>query len=168
MFHRRRRVTRMAPVIQSFKKVMNDAPASRAAGATIDLKMSDGEDSVAAGQTGPIDAGVPTGSLIKFFEIQYCVTNLVAISLFMHVSIQLIRSGQTNIAPNVVGGNPQRNQVFYQKLYSVGKEQNSTLIVRFKVPKRFQRVRDGDTWQFVRTGSAVYTDATQVIYKFYR
>ncbi len=158
----------MRPVIQSFKKVLDAAGTSRAAGATIPHFMSEGVDSVAAGQTSPTDDDVPTGSIIKAFYIDYCVTNLVAISFFHDVSIQLLHTGQTAVSPLVVGGSPQRNQVFFQKVYSVGKEQSSTLAFWFKVPKKFQRVREGDKWQFVVNGSAVYTDRLKVIYKFYR
>ncbi len=158
----------MQPVIQSYKKVINEAPTSRAAGAVIALNIARGVDSVAAGQTGPIDADVPTGSVIKFIEIQYSVTNLVAVSLFHFISIQLILNGQSGIAPDVVGGSAQRNQVHFQTTYSVGKEQNSTRIFRFKIPKRFQRMREGMIWQFSRIGSAVYADNVQAIYKFYR
>lgn len=158
----------MSPVIQSFKKVLNDAPTSRASGAKISLNLVKGVDSSAAGQTGPVDADVPTGSIVKYIEIQFSVTNLVNVSLYMHVSIQQLQSGQSSIIPNVIGGNPQRNQVFFQNMFSVGQTQNSTHIMRFKVPKKFQRVREGTVWQFVYTGDQVYTNAIQVIYKFYR
>lgn len=165
---RRRRSGGARSVIQSYKKVIDVAPTSRGAGANIAHAMSEGIDSVAAGQTSPTDDNVPTGSIIKAFYINYCTTNLVAISQFMFVSIQLLRTGQSLVSPRLVGGDPQRNQVFYQKMYSVGKEQNSTLAFWFKVPKSFQRVRDGDRWQMIIQGTAVHTDAFQCVYKFYR
>ena len=155
-------------VIQSFKKVINSPGTSRAAATVIQHFISTGTDSVAAGQTGPTDDAVPTGSIIKAFYINYCATNLVAVSHFHHVSVQLTRSGQSVVDPTVVGGNPQRNQVFFQKLYSIGKEQNSTIAFWFKVPKKYQRVREGDKWSFVVNGDTVYSDAYQCIYKFYR
>lgn len=158
----------MAPVIQSFKKVINVAPASRLSSTDIENNMSVGTDSVAAGQVGPIDAAVPTGSVIKYFEIQWAMGNLSGGSLFMHVAIQLIHQGQVIVSPNVVGGNAQRNQVFFQTFFQIGTEQNGSRIFRFKVPKKFQRVREGDVWKFVRQGSEVYADGLQIIYKFYR
>ncbi len=158
----------MAPVIQSFKKVLNFAPASRAAGANITASISVGQDSVAAGQISTNDPNVPTGSIIKFFEIQWSLGNLTDGNNFLHCTIQRTHSGQSTIAANVVGGSPQRNQVFMQRSFQLGDRQSGSRTYRFKVPKKFQRVREGDAWFFTRTGNAVYTDALQVIFKFYR
>ncbi len=155
-------------VVQSYKKVLNEAPASRVPATNIVSTMANGVDSVAAGQTGPTDAAVPTGCVIKFFEIQWAMGNLSGGNNFFHVVIQLLRSGQSNVSPNVVGGNPQRNQVFFQSMFQIGTDQNGSRVYRFKVPKRFQRMREGDSWKFVRQGSATYTDGTQIIFKFYR
>ncbi len=168
MVRRFRRRMGMRPVIQSFKKVLNDAPASRLSATNIQTTLSVGVDSTAAGQTGPTDAGVPTGSLIKFFEIQWAMGNVSGGNNFFHVAIEQIHSNQGIIAPNVVGGSPQRNQVFYQSLFQIGTDQNGSRTYRFKVPRKYQRVREGDEWRFVRQGSATFTDGVQVIYKFYR
>ncbi len=168
-FRRRmRRSSGPRPVIQSFKKVLNFAPISQSAGSTITRVLVDGTDSVAAGQTGVTDSDVPTGAIIKYIEIQWAVNNLVNTSCFMNMTIQLLHSGQFAISPLVVGGNPQRNQVYHQQLFSIGQSQNSNHIYRFKVPKRVQRVREGDLWVFAHNGSAIHTDSMQVIYKFYR
>lgn len=158
----------MGQVIQSFKKVLNFALTSRGAGAIIAFPVSIGQDSVAAGQTGVTDPNVPTGSIIKYFEITYTDVNLVAVSHTINWTIQQLHSGQSRIDPRVVGGNPQRNQVFAQGLFSVGRDQNSTHIMKFKVPPKFQRVREGDTWDFAIVGLAVHADSCQIIYKFYR
>ncbi len=165
--NRRRRSLGINP-IQSFKKVLNFAPTSRAAAATIVQVLVQGVDSTAAGQTAPTDPLVPTGSIVKYIEIQFAYTNLVLISLFFHISIQHLRSGQASVSPLLVGGDPQRNQVHWQMLRSLGQTQNGNFVIKFKVPSQFQRVRDGDKWDLVFNGSAVYTQATQVIYKFYR
>ncbi len=164
----RRRSTRMAPVIQSYKKVLNFAPISRVSGTTFSDDLSLGVDSVPAGQTGVTDPQVPTGSVIKFFEIQWALGNVSGGNNFFHVTIQKVHTGQGSVAPDVIGGSPQRNQVFFQSLFQIGTDQNGSRVYRFKVPKRFQRVRDGDSWRFVRKGSATFTEAIQVIYKFYR
>ncbi len=155
-------------VIQSFKKVLNDAPTSRVPATNIVLNLAKGVDSVAAGQTGVIDADVPTGCVIRSIEIQWSYANLSGGNCFIHTTIQKLRSGQGGIAANLVGGNPQRNQVFHQTMRSIGTDQNGNAVFRLKIPKMFQRMREGDVWQFSRTGTAVYTDALQVIYKFYR
>ncbi len=164
-----RRMRRSTPrnVIQSYKKVINFAPTSRTPVGQV-LVLTNGVDSVAAGQTGPTDADVPTGSVIRYIEITYCFTNLLAVVLFHHMSIQLTHSGQTVITANVVGGDPQRNQVFFQKLMSLGQNQNGFYTMRFKVPPKFQRVREGDKWNLSYIANNSYTDAVQVIYKFYR
>lgn len=166
-YRRRRPMRRSLTPVQSFKKVLNQAPTSESV-TTHELNLSTGTDSVAAGQTSATDAAVPTGSIIKYFEIQYSCANLVSVALFLHMSIQQTRSGQIAIAPNAVGGDPQRNQVHFLKMSQIGKDQNANYIFRFKIPKKFQRVREGDNWKFVWANDQICTDALQVIYKFYR
>ncbi len=166
-FRTRSRI-RMAPVIQSYKKVLNFAPISRVSGTTFSDNMSLGVDSVPAGQTSVTDPNVPTGSVIKFIEIQWALGNVSGGNNFFHVAIEQVHTGQGSLAPDVVGGDPQRNQIFYQSLFQIGTDQNGSRTYRFKVPKKFQRVRDGDSWRFVRKGSATFTESIQIIYKFYR
>ncbi len=169
-YGRRRSRRRSSPraVIQSFKKVINTGPSSRPATTKVDFDVSKGVDSVAAGQISAVDVDVPTGSVIKGFEVQYCVQNLVNVAAFLHVSIQQLRANQLSIDPRVVGGDPQRNQVFWQRVYCIGQNQNVNIIKRFKIPPKFQRVRDGDEWVLTVISSQVYTDTYQAIYKFYR
>lgn len=155
-------------VIQSYKKVLNFAPASHAASTQIANVLTNGVDSVAAGQTGPTDANIPTGAIVTEIEIQYSVTNLVSVSAFLHLTIQRVHFGQGAIAGNAVGGNAQRNQVHYQCMKSLGQNQNNNYVFKFKVPKKFQRVRESDTWIFSTLCDQIWTDSIQVIYKFYR
>lgn len=155
-------------VVQSFKKVINEAPTSRPAATTIGRTASVGTDSVAAGQTSATDTAVPTGSVIKYIEFHYSFVNLVNVASFMHLCIQLLHSGQTAVAPNVVGGSPQRNQVFWQAQRCLGQTQNGNMVIRFKIPPKYQRVREGDSWQLTRTCDTVFSDSCQLIYKFYR
>lgn len=155
-------------VIQSYKKVLNQALISRGSASDLDFNLTSGVDSIAAGQTGVIDADVPTGSVVKYIEILLAFTNLVAVSNILNFGIQLVHSGQTPVSMLTVGGNPQRNQVFRQYLKSIGKEQNSNFTIKFKVPPKFQRIREGDRWVFSRNGSAVFAEAFEVHYKFYR
>lgn len=120
--------------------------------------------------TGPSAANneVPVGAVVKYIEIQHPTMNLVSVAAFMNIAIQHLRSGQTIIDPRAVGGNPQRNQVHFQTTFSLGKEQNQTRVYRFKIPKKFQRVREGDKWEFTYICSQIFTDQVQIIYKFYR
>ncbi len=169
MRHYRRRSMGPRTVIQTYKKVINEAPTSRAAGASINHVLSNGVDSLAQGQTGPSDALVATGSVITNFNINYCTMNLADTVCFLHFSVQQLRSGQANtINPNVVGGNPQRNQVFFQALRSVGPNQNMNIAINFKIPKKYQRVREGDFWFVTILGTAIHTDTIQTIYKTLR
>ncbi len=168
MPRRFRRRRSMGSITQSFKKVLNGAPTSRAAGAKIQFILVEGVDSTAAGQTTPTDAKVPTGSIVKYIEIQYAWSNLVSISEFHHWTLQLAYSNQSFIAANVVGGDNQRNQVYHQNMRILGKDQNGNLTLKWKIPKPIQRVREGQFLALVYEGSAVYTDAIQAIYKFYR
>ncbi len=171
MFHRGFRGSRRRngprAVVQSYKKVINIAPASLTT-ARIEDVISNGKDSVAAGQTSPTDADVPTGALIKFIEIQFSQANLVAVAMFTNWSIMQLHSEQTAVGPNVVGGSARRNQVFRQGLYMLGQNQNNNRTIRFKVPPKFQRVREGDSWRFVHISDQVSSASTQIIYKFYR
>lgn len=167
MRRRRSRMPRPRQVIQSFKKVINQAPASVAAGSNV-YQIAQGVDSVAAGQTSAVDVNVPTGSIIKNITIQFSLANLVSIATFAHVAIVHLRSGQSAPAANVVGGDPRRNQVHYQNLYSIGKDQNRDIKINFKIPAKFQRVREDDQWVFVITTNQITTQVSQYIYKFYR
>ncbi len=154
-------------VIQSFKKVINEAPASTAAGSR-NIIFVTGVDSVAAGQTGPGDSGVPTGSVIRFVEIQISLGQIVGGSVFVHYSLQLLRSGQSAVASNVIGGSNRRNQVMHQNMYQLGINQNFNRTLKMKIPRMFQRIREGDLWLLEVTTGNTLTQAFQIIYKFYR
>ncbi len=163
---RRRSSRRPGPVVQSYKQVFTGAPITRAASTDFNTVMCLGVDNY----TGPslIANEIPTGAVVKFIEIQYSAVNLVSIASFMWISIQHLRSGQSAISSRSVSGNPQRNQVHHQVLYSLGPTQNNNRTFRFKIPKKYQRIREGDTWVFARQSDTVFTESLQVIYKFYR
>ncbi len=163
----RSRGSRPRQVIQSFKKVLDFAPTSLIAG-KVDRSMTLGTDSVAAGQTGVTDNAVPTGAVVTKIAIHGAVSNLIVANVFIWLSIQRVHSGQSTISPRVVGGNPQRNQVHYQTLRMVGPTQTTNFAFTFKVPKKFQRVREGDEWQLVMESDATTVQAFQIIYTFYR
>ncbi len=139
----RRRFRRSAPkvIVKTYKKVLNFAPASHSAGAKINFDLVIGVDSISPGQTAVTDNNVPIGSIIDYIEIQYGVVNLAAAACFIHTSIQSRLSGQAaTVAPNVVGGNPQRNQVYHQEMRSIGQNQNATFVYKWKVPKHIRRI----------------------------
>lgn len=158
----------MAPVIRSYKKVLNFAPASQMAGTDVFRTLTIGLDNASSGQLGVTDATIPTGCIVKYIEIQYCVSNLLGSTMFLHGHISQMNSGQVVPSPLTIGGDPLRNQIHHQFMFSVGQFQNSTHIFRFKIPKKFQRVREGTQWFFTVNGSGVFADVVQVIYKFYQ
>lgn len=157
----------LGTVVQSFKKVLNHTPASLSTAAQqYDLVV--GVDSVAAGQTSSVDANVPTGSVIKSITIWWCQQNLANVAAFTHVTISQLRSGQSAISPTGVGGNTQRNQVHHQDMFCVGFNQNVNRKMIIKIPKKFQRVREGDKWRLSTITDQVSTGGMMCLYKFYR
>ncbi len=169
MFHSRgfrgsRRRIGPRPIIHTYKKVLNFLNASFGAGFTNEQIVS-GVDSVAIGQTSNIDGNVPTGSKIKFIELQFSVSNLVSSTAFINCSLQYVLSSQSTVNPDAVGGNTQRNQVLHQDLFSVGADQNSTHKFKFKIPPKFQRIREGMKWFLVWSTTASVNRSWQAIYK---
>lgn len=100
--------------------------------------------------------------------IMVTFSNLVAISALLHMHVQFKRSGMPTVTPGVVGGDPNRNTIVSTKMFFIGKEQNTSLVFLVKVPRIFQRVREADDWVLAYRCDAVFTSATQCIYKFYR
>ncbi len=165
--YRSRRRSSFRPITKTYKKVLTFAPAAHAAATKIDFPLVTGVDSLAAGQTSVTDSTVPTGSVVSYIEINYSFLNLIApgSGVFMSLSIQQLLTGQSSLDPRVVGGDPQRNQVFHQEVIAMGSNQNGNRVIRFKIPKNFQRVRDGQRWFFTVIASGVFSDNLQVIYK---
>jgi len=163
---RRRRSYGARPVIQSFKQVTVDGPASRAAATNINHTIVSGVDNY----TGPSAANseVPTGAVIKYLTILTSFTNLVSVSALLHFNLQLLRSGMPGVTPGVVGGDPNRNAVIHTAMLFLGQNQNNNIRIGIKIPPIFQRVREGDLWRIVYRCDAVFASCTQAIYKFYR
>ncbi len=155
-------------VVQSFKKVIDYAGASHAAGAQVNRNITFGVDAISGKQTTATDVDVPTGSMVKFLDIMWSAYNAVNIITFVDLSIQLIRSNQSSISPDAVGGNSQRNQVFHQDMLNIGQLQSTNRKYRFKIPRKYQRVREGDIWVFNFKADQIISTKTKIIYKFYR
>lgn len=166
---RRRRISRrqrLGSVIQSYKQIRQDAPLSVAAATRTDYPVTTGVDNY----TGPSASNneVPTGAKVEKISIQISQQNLVNIAGFIWISVQLVRANQTVVDPRALGGNPQRNQVFLQIMRSLGQNQNTDIAFTFKIPAKFQRVREGDKWYITNESDVISTKAMQTIYKFYR
>lgn len=153
-------------VTQSYKQVKMIAPVSVGAATQQNVTMASGVDNYAGPTAG--NNSVPTGAVIRYIEVQLSFVNLVSIASFLFVTIQHLRSGQSAIDNQAIGGDPQRNQVHLQILRTIGKEQNTNITIRFKVPAKFQRVREGDIWAICTKSDTIHTYAGQIIYKFYR
>ncbi len=165
-YSRRRSQRRMQPVIQSYKQITVDGPASRAAATTIFHVFVAGIDNYA----GPTAANkeVPTGAVVKYITILASFTNLVSISALLHFNVVCQRSGMVTPTPGAVGGEPTRNTVIHTAMMFIGKEQNTNIRLQIKIPKIYQRIREGDQYVLAYRTDAVFASATQVIYKFYR
>ncbi len=152
--------------IQSYKQITIDGPASRAAATNIFHPVVIGVDNY----TGPSAANneVPTGAKIMSVLIMVAFTNLVSISSLLHLNFTCLRAGIPSITPGAVGGSPQRNTVIFTDMRFLGQDQNSNFIWRLKIPKIYQRIREGDVFQLVYRTDTVFASASQCIYKFYR
>ncbi len=164
----RRRMSMPRPVIKSYKKVIDEAPASRIAATIIDFDLVQGTDSISAGQGSATDVLVPTGSMVKAINIDVPFGYTGTATAFVWISIQHLRANQSTISTRVVGGNPQRNQVFFQQLFMIGENQNHNFHKLFKIPRKFQRVREGDKWIFSYQSDVAHASGMQAIYKFYQ
>jgi len=162
----RRRSFGAKPVIQSYKQVTVDGPASRAAATNISHTIVAGVDDYA----GPTAANneVPTGAVIKFLTILRSYSVLSNVSSLLHFNLQLLRAGLPAVTPGAVGGSPQRNTIVHTDMKFIGFNQKTNIRLRIKIPPIFQRIREGDLWLIIYRADVVFASATQAIYKFYR
>ncbi len=153
------------PFVKTFKKVINSGQVSVTSGLNTE-NLALGVDALAPGQTTVTDPNCPTGSRIRYMEIQFACVNLTAGAVMINASIQYTLSGQVGIDPNLAGGHQQRNQILYQIMYSAGPDQNANRVFRFKIPPKFQRLKEGMTWRLMWNNSGTVTRVVQTIYKF--
>ncbi len=125
-----------------------------------------GVDSVALGQTSITDGNVPTGSIIKGFLISFGIANPSTTNLEVGVNIQFLLSGQaTTVNPLAVGGIPQRNQVMHSWHFTVAQDSMVNRLKFVKIPKQFQRIKEGMIWNIAIDANTSREQAIQVIYK---
>ncbi len=161
-----RRSMRLQPIVKSYKKVLFFAEAAFTAGFTNQFLVQ-GTDNISPTQSSQTDGTVPTGSIVKYIEVQFAISNLVSTPCYITCSLQYTLAGQSPKDPVSIGGNNQRNQVLHMDMYSVGANQNSNHKFRFKIPKKFQRVREGMNWALTWATNVTVNNQTLVIYKFY-
>ncbi len=162
----RRRSYTARPIVQSFKQISVDGPALRLAATNILHSLVIGVDNYA----GPTVANneVPTGAKIFNIILFLSLGSIASPATTLHFTVQCLRSGQGQVPPGTQGGNPQRNQVIHTEMFFVTAQQSINRTMIIKVPKQYQRIREGDIFQLVYRGDTVFTSITQVIYKFYR
>lgn len=153
------------PFVKTFKKIINSAQASVTSGNNIET-VAIGVDAISPKQTSSIDIDVPTGSRIRYIEFQFACVNLTAGAVMINASIQYKLSGQSFVDPNLAGGHPQRNQIMHQIMYSASPDQNASRVFKFRLPPKYQRIREGMSWGLVWNGSGTVTRIVQTIYKF--
>lgn len=154
--------------VRSIKYIFNQAAASEGAG-IIAVPFARGVDNATMGQTSTTDIDVPTGSKIAAFDIFMPKVNLgVASANFIHWTIQRTASGQVVINPITAGGNAVRKNILLSGVMGLGAGQNNSLHIKLRVPKKFQRIADGDTWQIVHNNGLTVSAVYMVIYKIFQ
>ncbi len=154
------------PVQKTYKKVLLFPDVGNPSGKVSNVLVT-GVDNSTMGQTSGTDGTVPTGSTVKFIEVQFAQANNTVLNIFMNVSLQYTLQAQSSIDPDLMGGNPQRNQTLHMENYSIGINQNSTRFFKFKIPKKFWRIKDDMKWQLVWHATGTLQSQIQVIYKVY-
>ncbi len=146
---------------------MEVAGASEAAGLQAHT-MASGKDLGVLGQTGVTDAEVPVGAKIVLFDIRMPKVNLGAgTANFIHWSIQRTEVGQAIQNPITAGGDPKRTNILLSGVIGLGAGQNNSLHIRYKVPKRYQRIKDGNVWSLVMNNGLAVSAIYEIVYKVF-
>ncbi len=153
---------------RSVKYQVTQAGASEGAGLQA-VTMWKGKDEETLGQTGVNDTDVPTGSIVPSVEIWMPKVNLGAgTANFITWSIQRTQTGQAVVDPIVQAGNPLRRNVLLTGKLGLGAGQNNSLHFKYRVPKKYQRVGDGDVWNLVMNNGLAVSTEYMFIFKVYQ
>lgn len=164
MFRRRSSRRTVRPVIQSVKRQIVVGPITQVPG-NIQYTLTKGTDLLSV----PVEqAEVPTGAIVKYIEVQVSQQHVgTTDTAFTVLSVQLVHSGQVAIDPYTTGGNEQRNQVMHTIVRCVSPLQNSNVMIKFKIPKRYQRIRNGDRWIMTVNNNIALEHLHFVFFKYY-
>ncbi len=153
---------------RSVKYIVEIGGATEATGTTV-ATLAQGVDNTTLGQTGVTDTLIPVGSKITLFDIRMPKVNKAAgTANFVHWSLQRTVSGQGVINPASAGGNPLRKNIMLSGVLGLGPGQNNSGHIRYRVPKRFQRIGDGDAWTLVNNNLLVVDTAYEFVYKVFQ
>ncbi len=150
--------------MRTYKKQINHIIVSAAGLLAHDVVV--GVDSLALGQTSITDPNVPTGTKIRGITVMVSISNPSTLSLEYGFNLQYLVAGQTaNVNPLAVGGDAQRNQVIKSWHGIVAQDTMVNVTKYVKIPKQFQRMREGMRWRLVSDSSVSREHAEQFIYK---
>ncbi len=152
--------------MRTYKKIITKTIVSSALETAANIAV--GVDSVALGQTSVTDPNVPTGSNIRGVLCQCGFSNPGTTSVEVGATLQYQLSGQSaNVNPLAQGGDPQRNQVLKSWHFIVAQDSMKNINEYVKIPRKFQRIREGMVWRFVVDSaiSVAREEALQFIYK---
>ncbi len=152
---------------RSAKYIVQSGPSTEAAG-VIAVSIAVGTDNATLGQTGPTDVAVPVGSKITKIEMFMPKVNLGAATAdFVTWSLQRTQTGQAIVNPISQAGNPLRRNVLLTGNLGLGAGQNNNLHIKYKIPKKYQRIGDGDVWNVVNNNGLATSAFYQFIYKVF-
>ncbi len=155
------------PSTRGVKYIIVEGPQTDAAGLIV-TPLAIGTDNATAGQTGVTDTAIPVGAKIVSMDIWMPKVNLGAASAnFITWSIQHLQQGQGVVNPISAGGSPLRKNIVLSGVIGLGTGQNNNLHIKFKVPKRFQRMGDGDSWQLCVDNTSAVSTLYYIIYKIW-
>ncbi len=164
-FRGSRRRSSPRPTARYGKYIVFVAGASEAAGLTA-TTMFKGVDAATLGQTGVTDVDVPVGARIEQVEIFMPKVNLgAATANFIVWSIQRTLFGQSVLDPITAGGKANRKNILLTGVVGLGAGQNNSLHVKYRIPKKFQRIGDGDVWSLVTNNGLAVSTMYYIIYK---
>lgn len=150
----------------SNKYIVDGAEASETAG-TQQFIIATGTDNAVLGQASATDTAIPVGAKITKLDVRAVFGNLVSVNDFIYWTIQKKHTAQGNCPPNAAGGNPLRSNIMLSGLFMVGDNQNRVLNVKYNIPKKMQRLKDGDVWVLVYNLGQITTTAKQAVYKVF-
>ncbi len=155
-------------MVRSVKYIVNIAGSSEAAG-LVTIPIADGNDNTTLGQTSTTDINVPVGSKITKFVIMMPKVNLgSATANFITWSLQKLKVGQSIQDPILAGGKALRKNIVLTGMMGLGAGQNSSMVIKYNVPRSMQRMADGDNWQLVQNNGLVVSTQYQFIYKVFQ
>jgi len=152
---------------RSSKYIVQQAASSEAAGTQV-VSMCLGADDAVLSQSGSADITVPVGAKVKELDIRMPKVNLgAATANFIHWTIQRIQPSQAVLSPILTAGSTLRRNVMLSGVIGLGAGQNNSLHVKYKIPKTFWRMGDGQSWQLVMDNGLACSTVYQIIYKVF-